>query len=180
VTSPITKSTSRYGRSLGNNRIFEKSPRWSEAELAVGSPQFLLKPLRSEREVAFGTSTRDDWGRILGTIPKINPNAGPGSYRVIESMVLSSEMPRQPTIRFPCAVRPSMDLKTMGPGPIYDLSQKESTKIMIGFNIDHRKPMATAATDAMYSPKLPPGLSCTIKKRHEPSALKMVSCWAEN
>ena len=61
--------------------------------------------MRSEREPQFGSSTREDWGRIMGTIPKTNPNAGPGSYRVTEIMELSSEMPCQPRVKFPIAVR---------------------------------------------------------------------------
>jgi hypothetical protein len=74
--SPLAKADSRYGRKLGDNRYFSKEPRWSSKEGEVGAPQYLLKPLRSEQESAFGTSTREDWGRIMGLIPKTNPNAG--------------------------------------------------------------------------------------------------------
>ena len=76
MVSPIAKADNRFGRKLGDNRYFSKSLRWSGKESEVGAPQYLLKPMRSERESAFGTSTREDWGRIMGLIPRTNPNAG--------------------------------------------------------------------------------------------------------
>mmetsp|Transcript_56609 Transcript_56609/g.111846 ORF Transcript_56609/g.111846 Transcript_56609/m.111846 type:complete len:301 (+) Transcript_56609:158-1060(+) len=177
AVSPIQKAFVRTGLKLGDNRYFSKDKRWREKDDDVGAPQYLLKPMRSERESAFGTSTREDWGRIMGLIPKTNPNAGPGSYRIVETMVLSSEMPRQATFRFPNSARPSMDLKTLGPGPVYELDGKfkhgKDTKISTGFNLDHRKPLVDSATDAMYHPPLSQGVSCTIKKRREPSLLRL-------
>ena len=95
-------------------------------------------------------------------------------------MILSSEMPRQPTVKFGSATRPSMDMKTLGPGPAYDLEGRFKSgrdfpaKIQPGFNLDHRKPLVNAATDAMYHPPLRRGVSCTIKKRHDPSEMKLV------
>jgi hypothetical protein len=65
-------------------------------------------------------------------------------------MVLSSEMPRQRTVKFPVAERPSMELGTLSPGPIYDLEGRFKSgrdfpsKIMPGFNLDKRKPMVGA------------------------------------
>ena len=83
----------------------------------------------------------------------------------------------QATFRFPNSVRPSMDLKTLGPCPVYELEGKfkhgKDTQLQTGFNIDHRKPLVDSATDAMYHPSLQKGVSCTIKKRHEPSLLKL-------
>jgi len=178
-TSPIAKAGTRYGIKTGDNRIFSKDKRWTSGDDEVGPPQYLLKPMRSEREPKFGTSTRTDWGKIMGLIPKINPNAGPGAYRITETMILSSEMPRQPTIRFGSALRPSMDMKTLGPGPAYDLEGKFKSgkdfphKLKPGFNLDRRKPLVNMATDAMYHPPLRNGVSCTIKKRHEPSEMKL-------
>jgi hypothetical protein len=171
--SPIAKASTRFG--LGHGALggpFEKSTRWSGKKGDVGAPQYLLKPLRSEQETQFGSSTREDWGRIMGTIPKTNPNAGPGSYEI--SMLL---MPTQPRVKFGNATRPSMALNTLSPGPIYEVEGKfkdgpVSGKIKPGFNLDHRKDMATSSTDAMYHPKLETGKSCTLKARRVPSLLR--------
>ena len=112
----------------------------------------------------------------MGTIPKTNPNAGPGSYRVVENMELSSEMPAHPGIKFPTSERPDMNMKTLGPGPIYELEGKfrygKDSKVLPGFNLDHRKPLVESATDAMYHPPLSKGTSVTIKQRRVPSVLR--------
>ena len=73
-SSIIVKATSRYGRTLGHNRYFEKAPRFRVMDVGVGAPQYLLPPPRSEYETVFGSSTREDWGKAMGTIPKINVN----------------------------------------------------------------------------------------------------------
>jgi hypothetical protein len=90
-------------------------------------------------------------------------------------------MPRQPTFRFSQSTRPSMALTTKTPGPIYEvegkfnrLGQVYPSKIKIGFNLDHRKPLVLSATDAMYHPPLSKGVAYSIQRRHEPSTLRMV------
>ena len=64
-----------------------------------------------------------------------------------------------------------MGMKTPGPGPAYDLSglyrTGKDTTPKIGFNKDHRKPLADnvkSRTDAMYDPKLPPTRYTTFGK----------------
>ena len=53
---------------------FDKTPRFEDRDPGVGAPQYLLPPPRSEYETVFGSSTREDWGKMMGTIPKININ----------------------------------------------------------------------------------------------------------
>lgn len=175
--SPIAKATTRFGRTQGHNQFFNKDKRWPTKKGDVGAPQYLLKPLRSEQETQFGSSTREDWGRIMGLIPKTNPNAGPGSYRVVENMEMSSMMPTQPRVKFANAARPSMALGTLSPGPVYEVegifkNGPTGGKIKPGFNLDHRKALVDSATDAMYHPQLGKGLSCTLKARRVPSLLR--------
>lgn len=69
--SMIPKADNRFGRKLGQNRYFPKDERFPTKDAGVGPPQYLLKPLISERVTAFGTSTREDWGKIfLQNIPE--------------------------------------------------------------------------------------------------------------
>ena len=73
--SVIVRADSRYGRrDRGHNRYFDKTPRFSGKPPEIGAPQYLLPPPRSEYETVFGSSTREDWGKAMGTIPKININ----------------------------------------------------------------------------------------------------------
>ena len=126
----------------------------------------------SQRKTNFGTSTREDWETtVKNKRDGNNPNAGPGNYNCTNFSALSTNSDCS-KVKFGLFPRPSMDMKTLSPGPAYDITDQykngRESKIKPGFNKDKRKELAdnnSSRTDASYYPKLARGKSMSILKR---------------
>ena len=131
------------------------------------------------KTAVFGSSTRSDWENTwMNKKDGMNPNAGPGQNGTPNDRQLS-DYPNPATVKFGHCVRPDMSAEYgyRSPGPKYDLEGvfkhgKDTKKLKIGFNKDHRKPLYEGTdTDAQYFPQLRKGLSVTMAGRRKEKKL---------
>ncbi|CAM9271186.1 unnamed protein product [Scytosiphon promiscuus] len=157
------KSDVRFGNKEGGGTNFGSEERFAWQKSKYASDAMYTIPDVKAPPFSFGTSTRADWKKIMeNTKDLYNPNSGPANYKTGNEYELLSESPSRRDITFGTAPRESMDLMTASPGVLYKVdgvfrNGPVKGKILPGFNLDSRKPLAEnlkSTTAAIYSPKL--------------------------
>ncbi|CBN78920.1 conserved unknown protein [Ectocarpus siliculosus] len=159
----MKKSDVRFGNKEGGGTNFGSEERFAWQKCKYASDAMYTIPDVKAPPFSFGTSTRADWKKIMeNTKDLYNPNSGPANYKTGNEYEVLSESPSRRDITFGTAARESMDLMTASPGVLYNVdgvfrNGPVKGKILPGFNLDTRKPLAEntkSSTAAMYSPKL--------------------------
>eukprot|EP00903_Cladosiphon_okamuranus_P006162 g6062.t2 len=159
----LKKSDVRFGNKEGGGTKFGSEERFAWQKSKYASDAMYTMPDVKAPPFSFGTSTRADWKKIMeNTRDLYNPNSGPANYKTGNEYELLSESPSRRDITFGTAARESMELMTASPGVLYNVDgvfRKGAVKgkILPGFNLDSRKPLAEnlkSTTAALYSPKL--------------------------
>lgn len=164
------KADSRHGLKTGGNCTVGNEERFKWQKPVNDFDAFYNLPSAlSLKHTSFGSSTRQDWeSTVKNKRDGNNPNAGPGNYNTTNFQALSTNRGIANN-KFGQATRPSMDMKTLSPGPAYDVTDiwnsGRDKVIKAGFNKDKRKGLSdntSSRTDASYYPELPKGKSVSI------------------
>ena len=164
IEQPIRKvAKTRFGEKEGHNIFIEKEERFRWQKVSGKADCFYDVPTNlGGNPISFGNSTRSDWESTRVNKRDIyNPNAGPASYTIKDEAKLLSTMRNIRGGPIGHAARQGMGMKTIGPGPAYDISGQyrmgpDCGKIKISFNKDKRKPLHSGSgVDAIYVLKFP-------------------------
>jgi len=171
VEKPLRNvAKTRFGEKDGHNIFMEKEERFRWQKVSGKADCFYNVPTElGGNPISFGNSTRSDWESTRVNKRDIyNPNAGPASYTIKDEAKLLSTMRNIRGGPIGQAKREGMGMKTIGPGPAYDISGvyrngPESGKLKIGFNKDKRKPLHSGSgVDALYVLKFPKSVGVKI------------------
>jgi hypothetical protein len=161
------KPVTRYGPVGQSNQKFGTEERfaWQNAQFS-SDVVYVLPSTIMDRSSAFGSGARGN----LDQGEAAKSSTGPGSYTPGKCFDHVSDSTNHHAMRFADAPRQSMDMKTISPGPVYNIEKTywngKDKGSPISFNCDHRKPLhegEQCTKDAdMFSPKAHYGAAITM------------------